>query len=115
MTPCAAKCAACCDEPHWRSTVVAGHRLGPTGAEHGVAADVETLAADLHDATHDHVVDERGIEVVALGERLEHFGGEVGGVPTGQTSISLATGGADGVDDNGVGHESLLKRFKSRT
>ena len=22
ITPCAAKCAACCDEPHWRSTVV---------------------------------------------------------------------------------------------
>ena len=81
-----------------------GHRLGPTGAEHGVAADVEALATDLHDATHDHVVDQRGVEVVALGERLEHFGGEVGGVPPGQTSISLAASGADGVDDNGVGH-----------
>ena len=46
-----------------------GHRLGEAGGEHGVAADVEALVADLHDAAHDHVVDERGIEVVALDER----------------------------------------------
>ena len=24
ITACAAKCTACCDEPHWRSTVVPG-------------------------------------------------------------------------------------------
>ena len=28
ITPCAAKWAACCDEPHWRSTDVPTHRLG---------------------------------------------------------------------------------------
>ena len=66
MTPWAAKWAACWDEPHWRSTVVAGTALGPAGGEHGVAADVERLGADLHDAAHDHVVDERRVEVVAL-------------------------------------------------
>ena len=41
-------------------------RLGPTGGEHGVAADVERLLTDLHDAAHDDVVDDRGVEVVAL-------------------------------------------------
>ena len=46
-----------------------GHRLGPAGGEHGVAADVEALVADLHDAAHDHVLDQGGVEVVALGER----------------------------------------------
>ncbi len=28
MTPCAAKCTACWEEPHWRSTVVAGTDSG---------------------------------------------------------------------------------------
>ena len=49
----------------------ARHRLGEPGGEHGVAADVDALVADLHDATHDHVVDQRGIEVVALDERAQ--------------------------------------------
>ena len=43
-----------------------GHRLGPAGGQHGVAADVERLLADLHDAAHDHVVDQGRVEVVAL-------------------------------------------------
>ena len=43
-----------------------GDRLGPTGGEHCVAADVERLLTDLHHAAHDHVVDEGGVEVVAL-------------------------------------------------
>jgi hypothetical protein len=58
--------------------VVAGTDSGQPGGEHGVAADVQALVADLHDAAHDHVVDERGVEVVALDERLEDLGGEVG-------------------------------------
>ena len=107
MTPWAAKCAACWDEPHWRSTVVAGHRLGPAGGEDGVAADVDALLADLHDAAHDHVVDESGIEVVALDERLEHLGGQVGGMPAAELPVALATGGADGIDDDGIGHGDL--------
>src|SRR3989442_11546443 len=32
ITPCAAKCAACCDEPHWRSTVVPGTDSGNPAA-----------------------------------------------------------------------------------
>ena len=104
MTPWAAKWADCWDEPHWRSTVVAGHRLGPAGGEHGVAADVEALVADLHDAADDDVVDEGGVEVVALDEGLEDLGGEVGRVPARELAVALAAGGADGVDDDGGGH-----------
>ena len=33
------------------------HRLREAGGQHGVAADVDGLGADLHDAAHDHVVD----------------------------------------------------------
>ena len=104
ITPCAAKCADCCDEPHWRSTVVAGTVSGKPGGEHGVAADVRGLLADLHDAAHDHVVDQRGVELVALDERLQRLGGEVGRVPARQLAVALAAGGADGVDDDGGGH-----------
>ena len=43
----------------------AHHRLGEPGGEGGVAAHVEALLADLHDAAHDHVLDQGGIEVVA--------------------------------------------------
>ena len=85
-----------------------GDRLGPTGGEHGVAADVERLLTDLHDAPHDHVVDEFGVEVVALLEGLEHLGSEGGGMPVLELSVALAAGGADGVDDDGFGHGSLL-------
>ena len=83
-------------------------RLGPTGGEHGVAADVERLLTDLHDAAHDDVVDHFGVEAVALLERLEGFGSEGGGVPVLELSVALSAGGADGVDDDGFGHDSLL-------
>src|SRR5690606_15608688 len=85
-----------------------GHRLGPPGGEHGVATDVQRLLADLHHATHDDVVDERRVEIVALDERLEHVGGEVGGVPVLEASVAPSTGGPYGVDDHGVGHGGSL-------
>ena len=90
ITPCAAKCSACCDDPHWRSTVVPGTDSGKPAASSGVAADVERLLADLHDAAHDHVVDERGIEVVALDERRSTCGGEVDRVPVRRASRCAA-------------------------
>ena len=59
------------------------HRLGPAGAEHGVAADVQALGAHLHDATHDHVVDQGRVEVVALdaGRRGSRRRGRPGASP----------------------------------
>ena len=81
-----------------------GHRLGPAGGEHGVAADVERLLGDLHDAAHDHVVDQCRVELVALGHRLEGLGGQVDGVPAAELPVALPAGGADGVDDDCGGH-----------
>ena len=81
-----------------------GHRLGPPGGEHGVAADVERLLGDLHDAAHDHVVDQGRVELVALGQRLEGLGGQVDGVPVAELPVALPSGGPDGVDDHGGGH-----------
>jgi hypothetical protein len=79
-------------------------RLGEPGGEDGVAADVQALVADLADAAHDHVVDQGGVEPVALHELLQHLTGEVGGVPAGELAVALAAGGADGVDDDCSGH-----------
>ena len=69
ITPCAAKCAACCDEPHWRSIDVPTTVSGKPGRERGVATDVDGLVADLHDAAHDHVLDERRVDARAVDER----------------------------------------------
>ena len=104
MTAWAAKWAACCDEPHWRSTVVAGTSSGQPGGQHGVAADVDRLGAGLHDAAHDHVVDQRRDRSVALDQGVEGLGGQVGRVPPRQLAVALAPGGADGIDDHGGGH-----------
>ena len=81
---------------------------GAPGGQHGVAADVEALVADLHDAAHDHVVDPSRVEVVALGESGQDLAGEIGGVPPGELAVALATSGAHHVDDHGVGHGGLL-------
>ena len=43
----AAKWIACCDEPHWRSTVVAGTSIGKPRGEHRLARDVHRLLAGL--------------------------------------------------------------------
>ena len=38
ITPCAAKCRACCEEPHWRSTVTPGTVSGSPAASQQVRA-----------------------------------------------------------------------------
>ena len=107
ITPWAAKCAACCDEPHWRSIVVPTDRLGEAGRERRVATDVDGLVADLHDAAHDHVLDERRVEAVAVDERLERVRREVDGVDVLELAVAASERGADGVDDDGGGHGCL--------
>ena len=80
------------------------HRLGPPGREHRVASDVERLLADLGDAAHDDVVDQRGVEVVAAGDGAERLGRQVDRVPVPQFPVALAPGGAHGVDDDRCWH-----------
>ena len=80
---------------------------GKPAAERGVASDVDALLADLHDATHDHVLDEGGIDAVSLHERAQHLSGEVDRVLILQLPVPTTERRAKGVDDNGVGHDSL--------
>src|SRR5436190_12522145 len=41
ITPCATKCAACCDEPHCRSTLVAGTLHGSPAATHALRVTLQ--------------------------------------------------------------------------
>jgi hypothetical protein len=105
MTPCAAKCAACCDEPHCRSRVVAGTDSGRPAPS--VATDVERLLADLVHAAGDHVVDELRVDAGALRQPGQDQTQEVGRVHTLQAALTPSNGGADGVDDNCFTHGDL--------
>jgi hypothetical protein len=64
--------------------------VGPAGGEHGVAADVDGLLADLHDAAHDHVVDEAGVEVVALCSALRVSAARSAGCQSFSFAVALA-------------------------
>jgi len=77
------------DEPHCRSTVVAGTASGQPAGQHSIAADVQCLVADLHDAAHHHVVDDRGIEVVPLRKGLQGLRRQIGRMPPGQACRSV--------------------------
>jgi hypothetical protein len=44
ITACAAKCSACCDEPHWRSTEVAGTDSGRREASTALRAMFEACS-----------------------------------------------------------------------
>ena len=87
--------------------------LGEAGRERGVAGDVDALLADLHDAAHDHVLDERGVEVVALDEPREDVGREIDGVNVLQLAVAAPERSADGVDDDGRRHGVLPKVQKT--
>ena len=58
-----------------------------------------------------HVVDEGGVELVAVADGLQHGGGEVQGgrLVQGAVGLALAARGADRVVDVGLGHFPLLR------
>ncbi len=85
-----------------------GNRLGPSGRKHGIPPDVETLSADLHDTTHDHIVDELGVQVVPVGQSFQYFGSQVGGMPAGQLTETFAHGRADSINDDGFWHPTIV-------
>src|ERR1700683_1500710 len=97
MTACAAKCTACCEEPHCRSMVVPG---GP--------GDVARLRPHRVDAAEDHVLDRSRVDPGALDQRGQHGPAQVGRMDRGEPAATLANRGADGVHDKGLGHASSL-------
>ena len=84
------------------------------GVERRHAAEVAALLAALGRGRPDHVVDIRGIEMVALGDGAQDGRGEVLRVMLGQRALADladATGRANGVDDIGLGHGVLPTCF----
>jgi hypothetical protein len=89
---CAAKCTACCDEPHWRSIVVPGTSSGRPAASQHVRAMSPACVADRVDAAEDHVVDGGRVDARALDERLEHVRAHVGGMLCAEATPRRPTG-----------------------
>ena len=110
ITPCAAMCAACWDEPHCRSTVMPGTLSGNPAASTACAGDVERLVPDLRDAAADDVVDERGIDPGPLDERHERAGQQVHGALVVQrpSRLALAHRRTNRLDDHRVPHHDSL-------
>jgi hypothetical protein len=84
-----------------------GHALRPTCTEDRIAGDVEGLLADLGDTTPDHVIDDDRVDATSLCERAEHIGGQIGRVYRRQSSVALAHGGPDSLDDDRITHDVL--------
>ena len=90
-------------------TVDGGGRHPPreTRRDPGVARDVGALLAPLGDAPTDDIVDDRGVDIVALEQVLQRVAEQVGRVPVGQRALALSERSADRVDDDGfanLGH-----------
>ena len=108
ITPCAAKCNACCDDPHCRSIDVPGTVSGNPAASTALRPMLSAWSPTCDDAAHDHVVDERRIEVVALDERAQRVRGQVDRMPAREHAVAPAERRADRVDDHGVSHASSM-------
>ncbi len=104
ITACAAKCSACCDEPHCRSTDVPGTLSGSFEA-------MTALRATLLDCSPACITQPMmtsstwaGSAPDAIDQRIQHRCGEIGRVPACEAASLAAAGGAGGGDDIGLGH-----------
>jgi len=91
----------------------AGHGVGPTRSQHCAASHVQALLAYLHYATHDHIVDESGIEIVSLDQLLQDFRGKVDGMPVLQLAVPLTQRTADCIDNHCGVHVAYFSWFRS--
>ena len=99
-----ARLVACCDEPHWVSTVVAAVVSGRPA----LSQAVRPMLNDCSPTWLTHPVttwpDLGRVDARAGDELAEHGGQQVGGVHGGQAAVAAADGGADGFDDHDLGH-----------
>ena len=107
MMALAAMLVAVMPDPQKRSSVtpLASHVVA--GVERGHAAEVAALLAHLGARAPHDVVDVGGVEVVAIGQRLEDGAGQVLRVEVGQRPLAGLADAARrpaGVDDQGVRH-----------
>ena len=67
--------------------------------------DVAGVGPNRVEATEDHVVDRRGIEVIAGHEVFQDVSAEVGRMYAGERTVAPADGRANRVDDVRLGHQ----------
>ena len=101
-TPAAAKCMACWEEPHWRSTVVAGTLWGSPAATQALRVTLVLCSPTW--VTHPPITSSMRprVDPGPVQQRGEGEAQQVGRMPVGQRPTPLAHGGADHVDDDGV-------------
>src|SRR5690606_1051114 len=84
----------------------ARHFLGQTGGKPAGARDVASQRPDGVNATEDHVIVFVVGDVVAIHDRFQHMGTEVGTVHVAQAALAATGGAAKGVNDIGFWHNS---------
>ena len=110
ITPAAAKCTACCDEPHWRSTVVPGTRLRPAGREHrGARRCRRSARRPARRSPRSTSSTRAGSRPVRSTSARRTCADRSTGWTPARPAVALADRRADGLDDDGVAHAGLLR------
>lgn len=94
---------ACCDEPHWQSTVVAAVSYGRPIVSQAVRAGFMDCSPHAGDRAADYLLHGVGGDAGAAEEFAVGLAEEVGGVQIGERAAALADGGADCFHDHGFG------------
>ena len=112
--PWAANVTACWDDPHWRSTVVAGTCSGNPAASTALRVMLSDCSPTCETAPPMTSSTMRRVDARALDEALQHGGLEVDRVRPGQGPVRLAPPdrGADGIDDHGSASWLFHLRFR---
>ena len=99
ITACAAKCTACCDEPHCRSTVTPGTWSGSPAASHAVRAMSPACGPTVSTQPKITSSTAAGVDARAGHERGQRGRAQVGGMHPGQPAAAPGDRGADGFHD----------------
>ena len=86
-----------------------GHAPRKTGSDPRVARDVATLLPRLRDAAAHHIVDQHGIDVVAVDHRAQHETEQVGGMPPRERTLALPESSTRAVNDYGFTCHNLTR------
>ena len=92
----------------------ARHALVVVGIQRGDAADVAALLLNRRDATEDHVLDQRGVELVAFAQRDQRLAGQVDRRDFVQLAVGLALAARSphAIENVGISHLELPVHWK---
>ena len=82
----------------------AGHFNREAGEQQRHARHVAVIFAGLVGTAQVHFLNQRRVQLVTQQDRFQHMGSQVVGADGGQSAAQRADGGADRINDNGLGH-----------